>query len=126
MGRGSVRCGAGAKDCRRDLIELPSPGTILRRREEAVDLIEATEAPPPGVLGGMRFSRPIRGIMETRPLGGRRKPLFGGGGIPEVPPAAAVAADMGSMLLRRLFLLGASFAEGNPASVIRRGLRGLR
>jgi len=124
MGRGSVRCGAGAKDCRRDLIELPSPGIMLRRREEAVDLSEATEAPP-GVLGGMRFSRPIRGIMETRPLGGRRKPLFGGG-IPEVPPAAVAAADMGSMLLRRLFRLGASFAEGNPASVIRRGLRGLR
>lgn len=97
-----------------------------RRVEDEVDFIEATEAPP-GLcmllfllplllLGGRAFSRPIRGIMDTRPLGGRL-------GSPD--DEAAVAED-GSMLLRRL-LRGASAAEGSPpASVMRRGLRGFR
>jgi len=96
-----------------------------RRVEDAVDFMEATEAPP-GLcwvlllllllLGGRAFSRPIRGIMDTRPLGGRL-------GIPEDEAAAE-----GSMLLRR-WLRGAapSAAEGSPpASVMRRGLRGIR
>ena len=61
--------------------------------------------------GGRAFSRPIRGIMDMRPLGGRL-------GIPD----AAAAADEGSILGRRL-LRGTSREEGTPASVMRRGLR---
>ena len=61
----------------------------------------------------MAFSRPIRGIMDARPLGGRL-------GIPD----AAAATDVGPILGRRL-LLGASRDEGTPASVMRRGLREL-
>jgi hypothetical protein len=69
-GRGSVLDGTegGIEDWRR------SPPTLLRRWPV---LCETCLAVAEGGVAGTRFSRPTRGIIDTRPRGGRTLGLLG-------------------------------------------------